>query len=70
MHHHRTAPDLDQLIEEAMKIGQFKTKRETLATALRDYIDRRNRLKIIDLFGTIEYDENYNYKAERQRERG
>jgi hypothetical protein len=36
-------------------------------TALREYIQRRKRLKVLDLFGTIEYDESYNYKQQRHQ---
>lgn len=33
--------------------------------ALRDYIDQYKRLKVIELFGTIDYDEDYDYKEQR-----
>ncbi|MGA9379348.1 MAG: hypothetical protein WBV73_11315 [Phormidium sp.] len=36
-------------------------------TALREYIQRRKRLKVLDLFGTIDYEEGYDYKQERQQ---
>lgn len=55
----------DKLIEEALKIGRHKTKRETINAALREYILLRKRQKVKELFGTIEYDTSYDYKKQR-----
>jgi hypothetical protein len=60
----------DKLIEEARRVGKHKTKKEAVTVALKEYVQRRKQLKIIDLFGTIDYDPNYDYKAERRRKRG
>jgi len=57
----------DRLLEQAQHIGKHKTKKETVNTALREYIARRKQLEIISLFGTIEYDPRYDYKQERWR---
>jgi hypothetical protein len=57
----------DQLIENARRIGKHKTKKAVVTEALVEYIQRREQLKILDLFDTIEYDENYNYKEQRRR---
>jgi metal-responsive CopG/Arc/MetJ family transcriptional regulator len=57
----------DKLIAEARRIGHHKTKSETIRAALQEYIERRKQLEIVDLFGTIEYDADYDYKAERAR---
>lgn len=59
----------DRLIEEARRIGRHKTKKEAVTTALTEYVKRRKRLRILDQFGTIEYDPRYDYKAERRRPR-
>ena len=59
----------DRLIEEARRIGRHKTKREAVTTALTEYVKRRKRLRILDQFGTVEYDPRYDYKAERRRPR-
>ena len=56
-----------KLIIEAQKIGGFKTKKETVNTALLEYIQRHKQLEIIKLFGSIDYDSDYNYKEERNR---
>jgi len=57
----------DKLLKEAQKIGGFKTKKETVNTALMEFIKRYKQLKIIDIFGKIEYDSDYNYKKGRNR---
>ncbi len=57
----------DSLLNEALEIGNFKTKKDTVTTALREFIDRRKQLRILDLAGTIEYDESYDYKKARSR---
>ncbi len=59
----------DHLIEEARNIGGHKTKKEAVMAALAEYVQRRKQMEIIKLFGTIDYDPNYDYKAERRRKR-
>lgn len=60
----------DALIEEARAIGNHKTKREAVDAALREYVQKRKQLRIMELFGKIDYDPKYDYKAERRRKRG
>lgn len=43
-----------ELLEQALKIGGRRTKRETVNEALREYIQHREQLKILDLFGTVD----------------
>jgi hypothetical protein len=59
----------DNLIEEARQIGDHKTKKEAVTAALDEYIRRRKQLRILDLFGTIDFDPNYDYKKMRQLDR-
>jgi hypothetical protein len=58
----------DNLILDAQKIGGHRTKKEAVTEALKEYIQRRKQLKIINLFGTIDYDHDYDYKEGRKRE--
>lgn len=58
----------DRLIEEARRMGGWKTKKEAVTAALREYIKRRQQRRILELFGTIPYDANFDYKAERKRD--
>lgn len=59
----------DKLIEEVQRIGGHRTKKDAVTAALHEYLRRRKQAKIIDLFGTIDYDPDYDYKAARQRKR-
>ena len=56
-----------QLLAEAQKIGGFKTKRETVNTALDEFIRRHKRLQLLDLQNQIDYFDDYDYKAERKK---
>jgi hypothetical protein len=60
----------DKLIEEARRVGGHKTKKDAVTAALKEYVQHRKQLKILDLFGKIDYDPSYDYKAERRRKRG
>lgn len=55
----------DKLIEEARAIGQHRTKKAAVTEALQEYIQRRKQVEVLDLFGSIEYDSDYNYKKQR-----
>jgi hypothetical protein len=59
----------DGLVEEARKMGKHKTKLAAVTAALEEYIRYQKQLGIRDLFGTIEYEEDYDYKALRSRAR-
>ena len=56
----------DQLLQEALTVGGHRTKRETVNEALREFIQRRQRLELAKLVGTVEYDPRYDYKKERR----
>ncbi|WP_317616141.1 type II toxin-antitoxin system VapB family antitoxin [Nostoc sp. 'Peltigera membranacea cyanobiont' 210A] len=49
-----------------MELGDHPTKNAVVEEALREYVQRRKQLKILELFGTIEYDDNYDYKQQRR----
>ncbi len=51
----------EALLKEALALDNQVNIDSLVETALREYIQRRKRLKVLDLFGTIEYDEGYNY---------
>jgi hypothetical protein len=44
------------------------TKKEAVTAALDEYIRRRKQMQILDLFDTIDYREDYDYKANRRRD--
>lgn len=57
----------DKLLEEALKVGGHRTKKATVTEALEEYIRYRKQMKIIERFGTIDYDRGYDYKKQRQK---
>lgn len=57
----------DTLIEAARSLGGQKTKKAAVTHALVEYIQKRKQLQAIELFGSIDYDSDYDYKASRQR---
>jgi Arc/MetJ family transcription regulator len=56
----------DNLIEEALKLGGYKSKKNTVNAALDEFIQHRRRLAVIEAFGTFDFDDSYDYKKERQ----
>jgi hypothetical protein len=59
----------DKLIEEARKVGHHKTKKEAVTAALSEYVTHRKQLEILSIFGTVDFDPKYDYKAERRKRR-
>jgi hypothetical protein len=59
----------DRLILEAQKLGRHRTKKETVTVALDEYIQRLKQQQIVPLFGTIDYDPDYDYKRARRMKR-
>lgn len=57
----------DQLLEEAQEVGGHRTKKDTVNEALREYIQRRRQVKILELFGKVEFDPAYDHKKQRRR---
>ncbi|MCG6137033.1 MAG: type II toxin-antitoxin system VapB family antitoxin [Nostoc sp. LLA-1] len=57
----------DTLLQEALALDDQITVDVLVETALREYIQHRKRLKVLDLFGTIDYDPDYDYKQQRQQ---
>lgn len=57
----------DTLLQEALALDNQTTVDALVEAALREYIQRRKRLKVLDLFGTIDYEEDYDYKQQRRQ---
>ncbi len=57
----------DRLIQEALELSEHRTKRAVVEAALQEYVQHRKQLGILELFGTVEYDEKYDYKKQRQQ---
>lgn len=59
----------DKLIEEALKVGAHKTKKEAVTAALHEYIKMRRRLGILQFVGQVEYWPDHDHKTTRRRSR-
>lgn len=56
-----------ELLNQALQISGLKTKKDTVNLALREFINHRKQLEIIDLFGKMDPDPGYDYKKARAR---
>ena len=63
----RTNIDIDDaLISEAFKYSGARTKKELIHQALKEFVENRRRLNILELKGKIKFAERYNYKSMRE----
>jgi len=61
--------DIDrELIEKAIRLGGKKTKKAVVIEALEEYIRHHEQIKIVDLFGEIEFEPGYDYKKQRKKQ--
>ncbi len=51
----------DWLIEETKILGKHRTKKG----AVQEYIQRRRQVKILNIFNTIEHEQDFDYKKQR-----
>ena len=67
---HDTATNLaidPELLQKAFEASGLKTKKETVNLALKELINRYKQAEIIDLFGKMGPDIDYDYKKGRTR---
>ena len=57
----------EKLLSMALKAGGFKTKKATVNEALREFVQRRKQVKILKLFGAVDFDKKYDHKKGRSR---
>jgi Arc/MetJ family transcription regulator len=57
----------DRLLDEALRVGGQRTKKDTVTEALQEYIQRRKQVRILELFGKVDFDAKYDYKRQRRR---
>jgi Arc/MetJ family transcription regulator len=55
-----------QLLEDALAVSGVRTKKETVTIALQEFIARRAQAKVVDSFGTLDWDESYDHEADRR----
>lgn len=57
-----------ELLERALEVSGEKTKKAAVTKALQEFIARRRQRRLLDLVGQLEWDNGFDYKAERSRE--
>ena len=57
----------ERLLNEALRVGGLKTKKNTVTQALQEYVQRRKQARILDLFGKVDFDPKYDHKQQRRR---
>ena len=57
----------DELIDAARILGGHRTKRQAVNEALEEYVARRKRRQVVKIFGQVDWDQEYDYKAEREK---
>lgn len=56
----------EPLLSKAMRLGGMKTKKEAVNQALAEYVQRREQLRILDFFGKVDLDPEFDYKKQRK----
>jgi len=57
-----------ELIERALEISGERTKKAAVTKAPQEFIARREQKRLAELFGSLEWDTDYDCKAERSRD--
>ena len=58
----------DELIEKARILGKHRTRKAVVTEALHEYSQRRKQTDIVNIFNSISYVEEYDYKKQRKVE--
>ena len=56
-----------KLLERAVEVSGERTKKAAVTRALQEFIARREQRRVVELMGKLEWDDAFNYKAERTR---
>ena len=55
------------LLDRALEVSGERTKKAAVTMALQEFIARREQRRVLDLMGKLDWDQAYDYKAERSR---
>ena len=56
-----------ELLKRAVQVSGEKTKTAAVTVALREFIARREQRRLLELFDSLEWDPDFDYKSERSR---
>jgi Arc/MetJ family transcription regulator len=66
--HMATNLDIDpKLLDRAVKASGERTKTAAVTRALREYVARHEQKRLVELFDALDWDPEYDYKADRSR---
>ena len=57
-----------KLLDRALEISGENTKKATVTIALKEFIARREQKQLLELFGKLDWDADYDYKTDRTRQ--
>lgn len=55
------------LLDRAVEVSGERTKKAVVTKALQEFIARREQKRIVELWGKLDWDSTFDYKAERSR---
>jgi hypothetical protein len=55
------------LLDRAVEVSGERTKKAAVTRALQEFISRREQRRVAELMGKLEWDDSFDYKAERSR---
>lgn len=56
-----------RLLQRALEVSGERTKTAVVTRALEEYVARREQRRLVELFGALEWDRGFDYKAKRSR---
>jgi hypothetical protein len=66
-HSQPTVGKIRDHFNRALEVSGEATKKAAVTRALEEFIARRRQKKLLDLMGSLEWDSQYDYRAERSR---
>lgn len=55
------------LLNRAVEVSGERTKKAVVTKALQEFIARREQRRVLELMGKLDWDDSFDYKAERTR---
>jgi hypothetical protein len=55
------------LLQRALEVSGERTKTAVVTRALEEYVARREQKRLLELFGALEWDREFDYKTERSQ---
>lgn len=56
-----------ELLDRAVEVSGVRTKKAVVTMALQEFIARREQRRVVELMGKLEWNDAFDYKAERTR---